>query len=447
MFERYTAVREKYAEVPYPSSEGTYGVSIDGQVNRNGKVVESFIDEEGDLAIHADLWHGKANYKVSLLSLFAYGKIKANMAMHGDVEPFHCDSDKTNLHPCNLGYRFKRPIPCSTMTGYFHIPFFDSFVINEKGTLRVLTSGKVVPWHVLKPKAENNPRNVKGGYVRFVIHSNVGAFGISRHRLLMFAFTYFPDNVDQLYVNHKNGIPGSDDLSNLEWVTPSENNIHAVETGLRSQNIRVYAKNIYSNEEINFASFGIMARYFKVPITKIQRRAKSQGQTLYDGGWLFKTDKDRPWREINNPEQELKAQSTATKVFSKNVFTGEIREHKSIAQCGIDLKFAEPQGPRHYILKNFKRPYYGYLFKTEYDKTPWPEFSERELAVFKDNPSGHARGVIACKPNGEELFFTNIIKAAEHFSHILKSKNDVIKAIGRCRCVDGYYLTYLQSNV
>ena len=100
------------------------------------------------------------------------------------------------------------------------------------------------------------------------------------------------------------------------------------------------------------------------------------------------------------------------------------------------------QAPKDQILKGRKRPYAGYLFKLADDTTPWPEFSERELAVFRDNPKGHARGVIARKDNGEELFFTNIFKASEHFKQTLKSRNDVIKAIARNRVVDGYRLYY-----
>lgn len=93
--------------------------------------------------------------------------------------------------------------------------------------------------------------------------------------------------------------------------------------------------------------------------------------------------------------------------------------------------------------KGFTRPYCGYAFKYADDKTPWPEFSDRELAVFRDNPKGHARGVIAFKQCGEELFFTNIKNAAKYFNKTFKTKNDVIKAIARNRIVDGYRFRYL----
>jgi len=74
---------------------------------------------------------------------------------------------------------------------------------------------------------------------------------------------------------------------------------------------------------------------------------------------------------------------------------------------------------------------------------PWPEFSERELAVFRDNPKGQARGVVARNAEGEEKFFTSIIIAHEYFKHTLKSKGGVVNAIARNRVVEGYRLTYL----
>lgn len=51
------------------------------------------------------------------------------------------------------------------------------------------------------------------------------------HRLMMASF-YPIDNMEVMLVNHKDGNKLNDELENLEWVTNSENIIHAYKTGL-----------------------------------------------------------------------------------------------------------------------------------------------------------------------------------------------------------------------
>lgn len=83
------------------------------------------------------------------------------------------------------------------------------------------------------------------------------------HRLV--ATTFIPNSdPKKIYINHKDGDKQNNHVSNLEWVTPQENAIHAYETGLRPDNKHVLAKNIDTGEILEFNSIWECGRHFKV---------------------------------------------------------------------------------------------------------------------------------------------------------------------------------------
>lgn len=99
------------------------------------------------------------------------------------------------------------------------LDLFSGYTIREDG---VITSrfGRVV-----KPQTSQN------GYVRVELWQCGQGKKYLVHRLLAQAFIPNPENKHQ--VNHIDGNPQNNTISNLEWVTQSENQIHAYRTGLQ----------------------------------------------------------------------------------------------------------------------------------------------------------------------------------------------------------------------
>jgi hypothetical protein len=68
------------------------------------------------------------------------------------------------------------------------------------------------------------------------------------HRLVCLNFLDNPENKKE--VNHINGLKTNNRLENLEWVTPKENTIHAVDTGLKDDRGSKHSKSKLTEKEV-----------------------------------------------------------------------------------------------------------------------------------------------------------------------------------------------------
>lgn len=70
------------------------------------------------------------------------------------------------------------------------------------------------------------------------------------HRLVAEAF--IPKVRGKEFINHIDGDPLNNKVNNLEWCTPSENNLHATRTGLRKHGFKVKLTNRDNGETFIF---------------------------------------------------------------------------------------------------------------------------------------------------------------------------------------------------
>ncbi|MGG5964892.1 NUMOD4 motif-containing HNH endonuclease [Salmonella enterica] len=100
----------------------------------------------------------------------------------------------------------------------------DIFLISSLGRIYSKRTSKVI-----------KPTELKSGYL--ALCTKIGGrsgIAVSKrvHRLVAEAFMQV--NSEGLEVNHKDGDKKNNSVDNLEWVTSSENMIHAYQTGLRT---------------------------------------------------------------------------------------------------------------------------------------------------------------------------------------------------------------------
>ena len=97
-------------------------------------------------------------------------------------------------------------------------------------TLEVSTLGNVR--HLITKREREIVVN-SSGYRCVSVTKNCKSITYSVHRMV--AETFIPEVAGKLHINHKDGIKLNNAIGNLEWVTPSENVLHALDTGLKSK--------------------------------------------------------------------------------------------------------------------------------------------------------------------------------------------------------------------
>lgn len=109
----------------------------------------------------------------------------------------------------------------------------------EVGEFLVYENGDI---YNAKTNRKLNPVDNGVGYLRVSLYcGNNKHKAYYVHRLLAMAFIPNPEN--KQFINHIDGNPKNNNISNLEWCTKSENGLHAFKLGLNKPSPQIGEKN------------------------------------------------------------------------------------------------------------------------------------------------------------------------------------------------------------
>ncbi|MCS3423420.1 hypothetical protein M2403_002021 [Rahnella sp. BIGb0603] len=121
-------------------------------------------------------------------------------------------------------------------------------VVGYEGLYKVTQNGDVISMErvdargIRRKERKLKPALASTGYLVLGLTKNGKSRQNTVHRMVAEAFIPNPENKPQ--VNHIDGIKSNPSACNLEWVTSSENNHHAVSSGLKERRFGCRARNI-----------------------------------------------------------------------------------------------------------------------------------------------------------------------------------------------------------
>ncbi len=373
--------------VPY--SDGKYRINRNGElIDSNDNIVET-VEQDNEYYVPMN-WLGEPGYwKLAIIVILSCRpNINLPKIHFKDIIPLYRDNNPKNTSPSNLTYK----LPESGILITNHTHDIKLYYVPEYTNYGVSRDGKIL--RIAKDSIYDPPVRERGNSIRNTIkiiddHNKMSTIYI--YRLVAMTFIDHNSDYEDLTINHKDGNCQHNIDTNLEWVTKAENNIHAFNTNLMGTNKRVETRGFVSKKVNSFRSITQCAKHYNVSTDYIVK-------SIEEFGFMKLSDNLKDFYEIKYENDEyhikedidsipVKKPSTITNMVSikaLNVFTNEETIYKSTNEAAKNLGITD-RTIRVHIERISLVPTVGYIFRNLNDPTPYPEFNQDQLAIFKEN--------------------------------------------------------------
>lgn len=279
---------------------------------------------------------------------------------------------------------------------FYDIPGYSNYSINMKGEVFSKLSNGLL-------NGSFNP----AGYLNFRIKHDLGfTFTWGRHRLLMYVFRNPKCDINNLVVNHLNGIKGDDWLDNLEWTTYKKNQEHAGAMGLTDKCIQVSVNKLSTGEILKFPSIIECAKYMGLSKDAVVHRLKIGEKRIFpELAQYRKGHSDEDWFMPSDLDLALLDNGTSKRILVRNVVKKTVRIFDRITDACNHLRV--PVSTMSAWLRKPNQPTLPGFIQVKFanDTSPWRDVSNPLLEVAEFHNKKH---VVVNFPNGDSKTFTSL---------------------------------------
>ena len=423
-----------------PFSNGRYYLNKFGDIFDSNENLIEVIKIDRCKKVWIEWVDGAKYYELGVIIAIVKYSVNLPTCLWNRIEARYIDENPNNTNTINIYYGFNNgPIELENKPGFYYVPYYTRYAISKEGILYSIRNDSFQSWCFTKYQEK---KNIKGGYAKAWANSdNEKSKNISRHRALGLTFIHYPKSPFKLVINHKNGIPGFDNLDNLEWVTYSQNNQHALDYGLMpNSTIPVSAKNLITGITFEFMSLEKASKETNISPQVISNRLNEQRRYFYEDGWIFKRKVEKDWPIT---DQRIKNSGGYFTVMAKDIFSGEIIIFSGIDSAS-DGTGVHITAIREHVNGVRSRPLHGFIFKYKTLNIEWPVFSDKELLIYREFPTTGGRGIISRDENGNEIAFYASSKIAA--KELNSSIAQIEKTCHGIRKIKGKNLSFYELN-
>ena len=301
------------------------------------------------------------------------------------------------------------------------IPGYEGYSVSKGGIIKSIERDLVMSQHMLN------------GYRVVDSFRGSATETLPVHRAVALAWVENPDVNKFNIVNHIDGNPINNWHENLEWTNHSGNNYHAVNTGLRKDNIRCRVRDSITGEITDFSSLAQAAEFMglRKDASRFILYPKKFG-ALISGRYEFKDEDDEsPWfyetRKCIEPSRYMfeieYPDGNKEEVFNPLLFLRKLQLHSSESFSAENL------------VNRAMQLYPGIKFNLRDAYAEHNRDIKRKTKLSKQMP-------ILASCNGRPVVFESLTKCADYFG---VDRSSIQNRLGNDKTLNGWIFTQMPS--